>query len=135
MAWADKADCFPELYWIDPTRNKDVNSSCLTHAQLLYLFKNYDYEDLDYRAVAILMSSQLYRTINHRFSIKVYDDLQYKASPTQPLPPIQTAQLEIFDIIQTHKYNLLRFIRERPAEGDRAMEAVVRVATGIAPLV
>ena len=100
MAWADKADCFPELYWIDPTRNKDVNSSCLTHAQLLYLFKNYDYEDLDYRAVAILLSSQLYVTINHHFSIQVYDDLQDKASPTQPPPSIQTAQSEIFAIIQ-----------------------------------
>ena len=102
---------------------------CLTHAQLLYLFKNYDYEDLDYRAVAILMSSQLYVTINHHFSMQVYDDLQDKASPTQPPPSIQTAQSEIFAIIQTHRYNLLRFIRERPAEGDRAMEAVVRVDT------
>ena len=132
LAWVDEADCFEELYWIDPTQNKDVDILwCLTHAHLLYLFKNYDYEDLDYRAVAILMSSQVYLTINYRFSIEVYDDLQDKASPTQPTPSIQTTQAEIFDIIQTHRYNLLRFIRERPAEeGDRAMDAVVRVATG-----
>ena len=49
-------------YWIDPTRTKDVDTSCITHAHLLYLFKNYDFEDLDYRAVSILMSSQV-RTI------------------------------------------------------------------------
>jgi len=93
------------------------------------VFKNYDYEDLDYRAVSILMSSQVYLTINHRFSTKVYDDLQDSANPTQPPPSIQIAQSEIFDLIQSHRYNLLRFIREKKVEGDRAMEAVVRIAT------
>jgi hypothetical protein len=97
---------------------------------LLYVFKNYDYEDLDYRAVSILMSSQVYLTINHRFSAKVYDDLQDTANPTHPPPSIQLAQSEIFDIIQAHRYNLLRFIREQQVDGDRAMEAVVRIATG-----
>ena len=125
------AQAIPTLeYWIDPSRSKDVNIGCLTHAHLLYLFKNYDYEDLDYRAVSILMSSQVYLAINHRFSSKVYDDLQDTANPTHPPPSIQIAQSEIFDIIQTHRYNLLRFIREHPEDGDRAMEAVVRIATG-----
>jgi hypothetical protein len=124
------AQAIPTLeYWVDPSRNKDVNIACLTHAHLLYLFKNYDYEDLDYRAVSIIMSSQVYLTINHRFSNKVYDDLQDKAKPTQPPPSIQIAQSEVFDIIQTHRYNLLRFMRERQVEGDHAMEAVVRIAT------
>jgi hypothetical protein len=68
--------------------------------------------------------------INHRFSSKVYDDLQDTANPTHPPPSIQISQSEIFDIIQSHRYNLLRFIRERPKEGDMAMEAVVRIATG-----
>ena len=96
----------------------------------MYLFKNYDYEDLDFRSVSILMSSQVYLTINHRFSTTVYDDLQDTANPTHPPPSIQIAQSEIFDIIQTHRYNILRFIRENPVEGDQAMEAVVRIATG-----
>jgi hypothetical protein len=108
---------------------QDVNIACLTHAHLLYLFKNYDYEDLDYRAISILLSSQVYLTINHRFSIKVYDDLQDKANPTQPPPSIQIAQSEIFDVIQMLRYNLLRYLREKPDEGDHAMEAVVRIAT------
>jgi len=125
------AQAIPTLeYWIEPSRNKNVNIACLTHAHLLYLFKNYDYEDLDYRAVSILMSSQVYLTINNRFSHKVYDDLQDKANPTQPPASIQIAQSEVFDIIQTHRYNLMRFIRERKEEGDLAMEAVVRIATG-----
>jgi hypothetical protein len=76
------------------------------------------------------MSSQVYLTINHRFSSKVYDDLQDTANPTHPPPSIQIAQSEIFDIIQSHRYNLLRFIREKRVDGDRAMEAVVRIATG-----
>jgi hypothetical protein len=117
-------------YWIDPSRSKDVDSACITHAHLLYVFKNYDYEDLDYRAVSILMSSQVYLTINHRFSSKVYDDLQDTATLTKPPPSIQISQSEIFDVIQTHRYNLLRFIRENRVDGDRAMEAVVRIATG-----
>jgi hypothetical protein len=124
------AQAIPTLeYWIDPSRNKAVDVNCLTHAHLLYVFKNYDYEDLDYRAVSIMMSSQVYLTINNRFSSKVYDDLQDKASPTQPPPSIQIAQSEIFGVIQSHRYNLLRFIREQQKDGDRAMEAVVRVAT------
>lgn len=125
------AQAIPTLeYWIDPSRSKDVNIGCLTHAHLLYLFKNYDYEDLDYRAVSILMSSQVYLTINHRFSNKVYDDLQDTSNPTQPPPSIQIAQSEIFDVIQSHRFNLLRFIRENKEKGDQAMEAVVRIATG-----
>lgn len=125
------AQAIPTLeYWIEPSRNKDVNVACLTHAHLLYLFKNYDYEDLDYRAVSILMSSQVYLTINNRFSNKVYDDLQDKNNPTQPPPSIQIAQSEVFDVIQTHRYNLLRFFRESKVDGDHAMEAVVRIATG-----
>jgi hypothetical protein len=117
-------------YWIEPTRNKDVDIACLTHAHLMYLFKNYDYEELDYRAVSILLSSQVYLTINHRFSRNVYDDLQDSSNPTHPPPSIQIAQSEIFDLIQFHRYNLLRFIREKKDDGDRAMEAVVRIATG-----
>jgi hypothetical protein len=117
-------------YWVDPSRNKDVDVACRVHAHLLYLFKNYSYEDLDYRAVSILLSSQVYLTINHRFSRNIYDDLQDTSNPTHPPPSIQVAQSEIFDIIQSHRYNILRFIRERPVDGDRAMEAVVRLATG-----
>ena len=117
-------------YWIDPSRNKDVDISCLVHAHLMYLFKNYDYEDLDFRAVSILMSSQVYLTINLRFSNKVYDDLQDTNNPTKPPPSIQISQSEIFDIIQTHRYNVLRFIREKPEDGDQVMESVVRIATG-----
>ena len=118
-------------YWIDPTRNKvkDIDTACLVQAHLLYLFKNYDYQDLDYRAVSIIMSSQVFLTINLRFSSKVYDDLQDKNQPTQPPPSIQIAQSEVFDIIQNHRYNVLRFIRENPVHGDEAMEAVVRIAT------
>ena len=117
-------------YWIDPSRNKDVDVACRIHAHLLYLFKNYDYEDLDYRAVSIIMSSQVYLTINLRFSSKVYDDLQDTNNPTQPPPSIQIAQSEVFDVIQIHRYNVLRFIREKPGDGDHVMEAVVRIATG-----
>jgi hypothetical protein len=118
-------------YWIDPTRNKvkDIDTACLVHAHLLYLFKNYDYQDLDYRAVSIILSSQVYLTINLRFSHKVYDDLQDKNKPTQPPPSIQIAQSEVFDIIQNHRYNVLKFIRENPVKGDQSMEAVVRIAT------
>jgi hypothetical protein len=117
-------------YWVDPTRNKDVDVACLVHAHLLYLFKNYTYEELDYRAVSVLLSSQVYLTINHRFSSNVYDDLQDTPNPTHPPPGLQIAQSEVFDIIQSKRYHILRFIRENKEEGDHAMEAVVRISTG-----
>jgi len=117
-------------YWIDPNRCKDVDIMNLVHAHLLYLFKNYDYEDLDYRAVSVILSSQVYLTINHRFSTKVYDDIQDTSNPTHPPPSIQIAQSEVFDVIQAHRYSILRFVKEKKEEGDHAMEAVVRVATG-----
>ena len=125
------SQAIPSLeYWIDPSRNKNVGIACLVHAHLLYLFKNHTYEELDYRAVSVILSSQVYLTINLRFSANVYDDLQDTANPTHPPPSIQIAQSEIFDIIQNQRYNILRFIRERSEEGDNALEAVVRIATG-----
>lgn len=117
-------------YWIDPSRSKNVDVSCMVHAHLLYLFKNYDYEDLDFRAASIILSSQVYLTINHRFSSNVYDDLQDTANPTHPPPSIQIAQSEVFDTIQSKRFDILRFIRENQKDGDHAMEAVVRIATG-----
>lgn len=60
----------------------------------------------------------------------MYDDLADVANPTHPPPGIQLSQSEIFDVIQSHRYNLLRFIREKSSDGDKAMEAVVRIATG-----
>lgn len=117
-------------YWIDPSRNKDVDINCLVHAHLLYLFKNYTFEELDYRAMSVLLSSQVYLTINHRFSSNIYDDLQDTSNPTRPPPSIQIAQSEIFDIIQTQRYHILKFMKLHPEQGDDAMEAVERLATG-----
>lgn len=118
-------------YWIDLSRNKDVDIACRVHAHLLYLFRNYDYKDLDKRAVSIMLSSQVYLTINLRFSSQVYDDLQDTSKPTHPPPSIQIAQSEIFDTIQCHRYNVLKFIRENKSDSDVAIESVVRIATGI----
>ena len=122
---------FPILeYWIDPSRCKNVNIFCLVHAHLLYLFKNYAYEDLDKHSLSVVLSSQVYLMINHRFSSKAYDDLQDMTDPTKPPPSIQIAQSEIFDIIQHKRYQVLKYMRLHPKEGDEAMEAVVRIATG-----
>ena len=117
-------------YWIDPSRGKNLDVKCMVHAHLLYLFKNYAYEDLDYRAISVLLSSQVYLAINHRFSNNAYDDLQDTSNPSHPPPSIQIAQSEIFDIIQSHRYNILKYMRAHPEETDDAMEAVVRLATG-----
>lgn len=117
-------------YWIDPSRVKDVDVKCMVHAHLLYLFKNYTFEEFDYRAVSVLLSSQVYLAINHRFSNSAYDDLHDSADPANPPPSIQIAQSEIFDIIQSHRYSILRFMREKADDADDAMEAVVRLATG-----
>lgn len=68
--------------------------------------------------------------INHRFSNKAYDDLQDMTNPTKPPPSIQIAQSEIFDVIQKQRYQILKYLRLNPNDGNEAMEAVVRIATG-----
>ena len=117
-------------YWIDPIRCKSVDASNLVHAHLIYLFKNYTYEEFDYRSISVLLTSQVYLSINHRFSNKAYDDLAYSSDPSRPPPSIQIAQSEIFDIIQGKRYHILQYIKNNPEDADAAMEAVVRVATG-----
>ena len=77
-------------YWIDPQRTsasgynknkktfnvqKNVDVANLAHAHLIYLFKNYTFEEFDRRSISVLLSSQVYLSINHRFSSKAYDDL------------------------------------------------------------
>ena len=117
-------------YWIDPVRCKNVDASNLVHAHLIYLFRNYTYEEFDYRSISVLLTSQVYLSINHRFSIKAYDDLADSSDPSKPPPSIQIAQSEIFDIIQGKRYHILQYMKNNPDDADAAMEAVVRVATG-----
>lgn len=117
-------------YWVEPTRLKDVDVACLVHAHLIYIFKNICYEELDFRSLSVLLSSQVYLTINHRFSNQVYDDLQDTGDPSRPPPSIQIAQSEMFDIIQSHRYHVLKYMRTFPDKANDAMEAVVRIATG-----
>jgi hypothetical protein len=122
---------FPVLeYWIDPSRCQDVDVACLVHAHLLYCFKNYTYDDIDKHALSVLLSSQVYLMINHRFSSQAYDDLQDMTDPTKPPPSIQISQSEIFDIIQKQRYEMLKYMRLHPKDADEAMESVVRIATG-----
>lgn len=117
-------------YWIDPVRCNSVDMSNLVHAHLIYLFKNYTYEEFNYRSISVLLTSQVFLSINHRFSNKAYDDLADSSDPSKPPPSIQISQSEIFDIIQGKRYHLLQYMKNNPEDADAAMEAVVRVATG-----
>jgi hypothetical protein len=117
-------------YWIDPVRCNNVDMSNLVHAHLIYLFKNYTYEEFNYRSISVLLTSQVFLSINHRFSNKAYDDLADSSDPSKPPPSIQIAQSEIFDIIQGKRYHILKYMKNNPEDADAAMEAVVRVATG-----
>ncbi len=117
-------------YWIDPIRCNSTDARNLVHAHLIYMFKNYTYEEFNYRTISTLLTSQVYLSINHRFSNKAYDDLADSSDPSKPPPSIQIAQSEIFDVIQSKRYHILKYMRENPDDADAAMEAVVRVATG-----
>lgn len=117
-------------YWIDPIRCNSTDASNLVHAHLIYMFKNYTYEEFNYRTISTLLTSQVFLSINHRFSSKAYDDLADSSDPSKPPPSIQLAQSEIFDIIQSKRYHILKYMKENPEDADAAMEAVVRVATG-----
>ena len=83
---------FPILeYWIDPSRCCNVDTACLVHVHLLYLFKNYTYEELDKHALSVLLSSQVYLMIKHRFSSQLTD-------PTKPPPSIQNLLVRGVDV-------------------------------------
>lgn len=119
-------------YWLEraTTKNQGTDVCCLIHAHLLYLFKNFTYNEFDYRAVSVLLSSQVYLSINHRFSLRTHDDLQDTGNPADPPPNIQFAQSEMFDVMQRHRYNILKWMRSNPDDANEVFEAVVRLATG-----
>ena len=117
-------------YWIDPVRCNNVDMSNLVYTHLIYLFKNYTYEEFNYRSISVLLTSQVFLSINHRFSNKAYDDLADSSDPSKPLPSIQIAQSEIFNIIQGKRYHILQYLKNNPEDADAAMEAVMQVATG-----
>ena len=118
-------------YWIEGSRCKDVGVACLIHAHLLYLFKNCSYEELSTDALTVILSSQIFLMINHRFSYVAYDDIHDMTDPIMPPPSIQISQSEIFDVIQGKRYDILRFMKQQPDKGNEAMEAVVRIVTGV----
>ena len=125
---------FPILeYWAERAVSKGQSNDivCLIHAHMLYIFKNFTYAEFDFRAVSVLLSSQIYLLINHRFSHRTHDDLMDTGNPSDPPPNIQFAQSEICDVIQRHRYNILKWLRSNSNVGDDVFEAVVRIATGI----
>ena len=117
-------------YWIEPSRCQEVDAACLVHTHLLYLFKNCNFEELDKKSISVILSSQVFLIINHKFSNKAYDDLQDMADPMKPPPSIQISQSEVFDIIQKQRYGVMKYMRLHPQDANEAMEAVVRIATG-----
>jgi hypothetical protein len=118
-------------YWIDGSRCKDVGIACMVHAHLLYLFKNCSFEELSKDAVTVILSSQIFLMINHRFSYVAYDDIHDMTDPIKPPPSIQISQSEIFDVIQSKRYDILQYMKRNPEQGNEAMEAVVRIVTGV----
>ena len=125
---------FPILeYWVERAVAKDQGNDviCLIHAHMMYIFKNFTYAEFDFKAVSVLLSSQVYLLINHRFSRRTHDDLMDTGNPSDPPPNIQFSQSEIFDVIQRHRYNVLKWLRSKADVGDDVFEAVVRIATGI----
>jgi len=82
------------------------------------------------RTISTLLTSQVFLSIIHRFSNKAYDNLADSSDPSKPPPSIQIVQSEIFDIIQSKRYHILKYMKENPDDADAATEAAVRVATG-----
>ena len=58
--------------WIDPIWCNSVDMSNLVPAHIIYLFKDYTYEEFNYRSILVLLTLQVFLSINHHFSNEAY---------------------------------------------------------------
>ena len=126
--------------WLNRSGHSDGDDACLIHTHLLYMFKNVTLEELNFKIASVIMSSQVFLNINHRFTTISYDDLysiahsdeddkENERKPSDPPPSIQLPQNEVFDLIQTQRPILLQFLAKEKTEANEIFEATVRIAT------
>ena len=114
-----------------------VQTACILRAHLAYLFKDVEASDLTTRTVSTLLSSQVFLTTRHTFSLdarehqvqtrsdkKVSGDESWMEKWSLEIP-----DNEVFDLFQKHRAKIYNWLLENPDQANEVMESVVRVAT------
>ncbi len=126
---------FPMIgQWLDrATKADDVESACILHAHLLFLFKNVSSDDLSLTVVGVLLTSQVWLMIHFRFEgeatsdagkRKVTDSLEYTSA-------LFISSTDVFDLVVKHRNKIMDWLclPSNVSQRNIIMEGVVRVHT------
>lgn len=125
-------------HWIvRAQRDKSVHSMCILRAHLAYIYKHTPTEDLDFKSVSTLLSSQVYLMSNFMFdaddhlsrrSRKKKGTFNRKAEETTNAS-LGITQTEMFQLFQSKRWQLYEWLVTNGDECNEVMEAIVRVVT------
>lgn len=114
------------------TKENNHEATCVLHAHLAYLCKNYEQCDMTQDVVSLLLSSQIFLYLNYRYDIEIspnskgIDRVNNDETVDESLLLPQT---EIFDMFQRHRRKVVVWLTENPEGRNEVLEAVVRVIT------
>jgi hypothetical protein len=117
--------------WIDQALKKDDNATaCLLYAHLAYIYLHTPLEDFTSQTVVNLISSQIFLHSHYHF----YADSDTGKKTKRTAKGIQTiglgiSDIEIFDLFQKQRGNVLKFLMSDNAKRNQALEAVIRSVT------
>mmetsp|Transcript_14534 Transcript_14534/g.21938 ORF Transcript_14534/g.21938 Transcript_14534/m.21938 type:complete len:1946 (+) Transcript_14534:90-5927(+) len=147
--WRVRLDAvaFPMLArWVrHATNSQQLGYACVIYAHLAYLYRNLLEPALDRRAVATLLTAQIFLNVHYAFDVE--------PDPPPPIGPdgkpqgprrsasartkfverandeLGFAQTEIADVFARHRGGLIRWLEAHPAERSSVLEAIVRTIT------
>ncbi len=115
-------------------KGDDVETACVLHAHLLFLFKNVSAEDLSLTVVGVLLTSQVWLMVHFRFEgeTSTSDVGKRKATDTaEPTSGLFISSTDVFDLVAKHRNKIMDWLCS-PSNASHCnviMEGVVRVHT------
>ena len=110
-----------------------MKQACMLHANLAYLYRNVEAEDLTPRVVFSHLASQIFIFNNYKYDI----DLDLSKTSKEKLDRIQieesirdelgVPQVELFDMFQRNRYKILRWLNSNPGQRDQVMDGIVQL--------
>jgi len=113
-------------------KNNELHTACILHAHLVFLFKNVNFEELNFDAVSTCLSSQIFLTTRHEYDIDTPANADKKKEKEKEMAiehSLLIPDVEMFDLFQKLRSKIMKWLKENPRETNKVMEAVVRVVT------
>jgi hypothetical protein len=120
------------------TGEKNVSHMCLLRAHLAYLFKHNADDALDFKVVSTILSSQVYLMSNYVFDADDHlsrrrKDKKKSKNSRQDAEDVNLSigitQTEIFELFQSKRWQIYRWLEANPDGCNEVMESIVRVVT------